>query len=112
MIDRLQLTSIVWQILEWNAVWVAKIKQINRSEALRVEIADAITAVEDDDEKTVLRKMYLSDARPSMEDIGRAMYISRSSAWRLLNKAIDNFKIPLAMAPSDKSFLFSEVETV
>lgn len=88
------------------------IKQINRSEALRVEIADAITAVEDDDEKAVLRKMYLSDARPSMEDIGQAMYISRSSAWRLLNRAIDNFKMPLAMAPGDKSFLFSEVETV
>lgn len=80
-------------------------EQIAQSERLRADIADAISALEDREEQTVLRSLYLDKRKPTWDELGKAVNASARTAQRIYGRALHNFRIPAQYTATDKKFL-------
>ena len=82
-------TNIVMRIVELEA---AINKDIDRLLALKLEIRETINAVQDNEERLLLKYRYLNFM--SWDDICSMMCISVRTAHRIHSSAIANVKIP------------------
>lgn len=80
-------------------------EQIAQSEQLRADIADAISVLEDREERTILRSMYLDKHKPSWVELSNEVNTSIRTAQRIYGRALHNFRIPAEHTADDKKFL-------
>ena len=78
---------------------------IETSERKWMEISSAISCVEDSEEQTVLRKIYLSDRKVTWKEVGKAIHATPRTAQRRYGQALLHFKIPEKLSEDDQNFL-------
>lgn len=82
-------TNIVMKIIELEA---AINNDIERLLALKLEIRETINAVQDNEERLLLKYRYLNFM--SWEDVCSYMQVSMRTAHRIHKSALENVKIP------------------